>query len=154
MADSFADEIVTRVTWLVLGLHGKVYAATSGRIGHRLLGVPCLLLHTVGAKTGAARTHTLTYALDGDDHIVVASIGGGPKNPAWYHNLRAHPDTQIHVGPRLAEVTATPVVTGDPDYPRLWKLVNDKNHGRYDAYQRRTTRPIPLVRLTPRGRPV
>nr|AHE14587.1 putative nitroreductase Rv1261c [uncultured bacterium] len=134
----------------LLGAHQFVYERSGGRIGHRILGVPCLLLHTVGAKTGLQRTNGLTYARDGDDHLVVASAGGAPRSPGWYHNLRAHPEAEIQVGTRRLPVTARAVLPGDPGYERLWDIVNANNHDRYRAYQKATTRPIPVVVLTPR----
>src|SRR5262249_48169139 len=69
--------------------HQKIYEATGGRLGHRLLYVPALLLRTVGAKTGLPRSNALTYAKDGSDYLVVASMGGAPTAPGWYHNLKA-----------------------------------------------------------------
>ncbi|MGE0218395.1 nitroreductase family deazaflavin-dependent oxidoreductase [Mycolicibacterium sp.] len=137
----------------LLKLHDNLYKRTNGRIGHRLPvpGVaPNLLLHTVGAKTGQPRTNTLSYFRDGGDYYVVASKGGDPKAPGWYHNLKAHPDIEINVGPKRFAVTATPVTADDPDYPRLWELVNRQNSNRYNGYQQRTSRKIPLVRLTPK----
>ena len=103
----------------LLMLHDKLYKATDGRIGHRipLPGVaPSLLLHTVGAKTGKRRTNTLSYFPDGGSYYVVASKGGDPKAPGWYHNLKARPDIDINIGPRRFAVTATPVIRGaSPD---------------------------------------
>jgi F420H(2)-dependent quinone reductase len=134
----------------LLGLHDKLYKATDGRIGHRIpFGPVNLILHTVGAKTGQARDNTLTYARDGDAYLVVASKGGDPKAPGWYHNLKADPNVEINVGPKRFGATATPVLPDDPDYSRLWKIVNDNNAHRYEGYQKRTTRPIPVVKLTP-----
>ncbi len=115
-----------------------------------MLLIPSLLLHTVGAKTGQARTAALTYARDGDDYLIVASKGGDPRAPGWYHNLRKHPDVEIHVGPRRLAVTARAVLPDDPDYPRLWQIVNKNNGNRYTAYQQKTSRPIPVVVLTRR----
>lgn len=134
----------------VLRVHDAVYRNTNGWIGHRTLGIPSLLLHTVGAKTGKQRTTSLTYARDGDDYLVVASKGGDPKAPGWYHNLKAKPNVEINVGPKRFGVTARPVVPGDPDYDRLWEIVNKNNANRYKAYQSKTSRPIPVVVLTPR----
>ncbi|HME50327.1 nitroreductase family deazaflavin-dependent oxidoreductase [Mycobacterium sp.] len=134
----------------VLRLHDAVYRNTNGWIGHRTLGIPSLLLHTVGAKTGKQRTTSLTYARNGDDYLVVASKGGDPKAPGWYHNLKAKPNVEINVGPKRFGVTARPVVPGDPDYDRLWEIVNKNNANRYKAYQSKTSRPIPVVVLTPR----
>ncbi|MFV1363323.1 nitroreductase family deazaflavin-dependent oxidoreductase [Mycolicibacterium elephantis] len=137
----------------LLRLHDKIYQGTNGRIGHRILPgtPPNLLLHTVGAKTGIQRTNSLTYARDGDNYLVVASKGGDPKAPGWYHNLKANPNVEINVGPRRFAVTAQPVLPDDPDYPRLWRIVNENNADRYANYQKRTTRPIPVVVLTPRS---
>ncbi|VEG57179.1 deazaflavin-dependent nitroreductase family protein [Mycolicibacterium aurum] len=142
------------VGYRILMLHDKLYKSTGGRIGHRipLPGVaPSLLLHTVGAKTGRQRTNTLSYFPDGGSYYVVASKGGDPKAPGWYHNLKANPDVEINLGPQRLAVTATPLLPGDPDYARLWTLVNEGNSHRYEGYQKRTTRPIPVVRLTPKA---
>jgi len=133
----------------VLRVHDAVYRKTNGWIGHRTLWIPSLLLHTVGAKTGKQRTTSLTYARDGDNYLVVASKGGAPEAPGWYHNLKAKPDVEINVGPRRFAVTARPVPTDDPEYPRLWQIVNQNNQNRYTEYQKRTSRPIPVIVLTP-----
>jgi deazaflavin-dependent oxidoreductase (nitroreductase family) len=133
----------------VLRIHDAVYQKTNGWIGHRTLGIPSLLLHTVGAKTGVPRTTSLTYARDGDDYLVVASKGGDPKAPGWYHNLKANPNVEINVGPKRFGVTAKPVLPDDPEYARLWEIVNKNNSNRYEAYQRKTSRPIPVVVLSP-----
>jgi F420H(2)-dependent quinone reductase len=133
----------------VLRIHDTVYRGTNGWIGHRTLGIPSLLLHTVGAKTGKARTTSLTYARDGNDYLIVASKGGDPHAPGWYHNLRKNPNVEINVGPRRFGVTARPVLPGDSDYARLWQIVNKNNSNRYAAYQEKTSRPIPVVVLTP-----
>ncbi|MET0457385.1 MAG: nitroreductase/quinone reductase family protein, partial [Mycobacterium sp.] len=79
----------------------------------------------------------------------VASKAGLPKAPGWYHNLKANPRVEINVGPKRMPATARVIGRDDPQYPRLWKLVNDNNSGRYDAYQKRTTRPIPVIALVP-----
>ena len=106
------------------------------------------MLRTTGRKTGQTRINSLVYARDGDRYLVVASKGGDPKAPAWLLNLRAKPEVEVQVGRRRFPATATEIGSGDPDYARLWKLVNDNNASRYDAYQRNTTRPIPVVALT------
>ena len=132
----------------VLRIHDAVYQKTNGWIGHRTLGIPSLLLHTVGAKTGTARTASLTYARDGKDYLIVASKGGDPKAPGWYHNLKANPNVEINVGPKRFGVTARPVLPADPDYALLWQIVNKNNSNRYEAYQTKTSRPIPVVVLS------
>jgi deazaflavin-dependent oxidoreductase (nitroreductase family) len=133
----------------VFRIHDAVYQKTNGWIGHRTLGVPSLLLHTVGAKTGTARTTSLSYARDGGNYLIVASKGGYPKAPGWYHNLKANPSVEINVGPKRFGVTAKPVLPDDPDYARLWQIVNKNNSNRYKAYQKKTSRPIPVVVLKP-----
>ena len=139
-----------QVLFTFLRGHDALYQKTNGWIGHRVPGMPSsLLLHTVGAKTGKPRTTTLSYAKDGASYLIVASKGGADTNPAWYHNVKAHPDLEINVGPKRFAVSARPVLPDDPDYARLWKLVNEHNADRYVAYQKRTKRPIPIIVLTP-----
>ncbi len=133
----------------VLSLHQRIYERTDGRIGHRLIGVPSLLLRTTGRKSGQARTAALVYARDGDGYVVVASNGGADRPPGWLFNIEAEPAVEIQVGRGRHPATARIVRSRDAGYPRLWKLVNDKNYGRYNRYQARTARPIALVVITP-----
>lgn len=137
------------VTGQVLRVHEKIYKATDGRVGHKMIGVPTLLLRTTGRKSGATRTNALVYAPDGADYLVVASNGGAPKNPAWLHNLRANPDVEIQIGRERQPAIARVVEPSDPDYERVWKIVNENNKDRYTAYQEKTSRPIRVVALTP-----
>lgn len=142
--------LIDKVGVRALGLHSLIYEQTNGWIGHKVPGLPPnLLLHTVGAKTGQPRTSALSYARDGDTYLIVASMGGAPRSPGWYHNLKANPEVEINVGPKRLRTIAQPVLPDDPDYARLWRIVNANNANRYEGYQRRTTRPIPVVRLTP-----
>jgi deazaflavin-dependent oxidoreductase (nitroreductase family) len=136
----------------LLRLHNAIYKGTNGRIGHRFIPgtPPNLLLHTIGAKTGQARSTSVVYFRDGDTYLIVASKGGDPRSPGWYHNLKANPDVEINVGPKRFGVTARPVLPGDPDYARLWQIVNRNFSDHYDTYQRRVSRPIPVLVLTPR----
>ena len=137
------------VTGQVLKLHEQIYRRTGGRVGHRMIGVPTLLLDSTGRRTGKTRTNALVYARDGEDYLVVASNGGSDSPPAWLHNVRAHPDVEIQIGRGRSNGTARAVEASDPDYQRLWKIVNDNNHDRYIAYQAQTTRPIPVVVVSP-----
>lgn len=134
-----------------LSVHSRIYAATGGRLGHRLAGVPCLLLRATGRRTGQTRMVTLAYARDGARYLVVASNNGSSRPPAWLLNLQAEPAAEVQVARRRLPVTATVTGPGDPDYPRLWQAVNDNNHGRYRRYQEKTSRPIPVVVLSPGG---
>lgn len=129
--------------------HDRVYRGTHGWIGHRMMWMPSLLLHTVGAKTGAPRTAALAYGRDGEDYLVTASNGGAARSSGWYHNVKARPEVEINVGPRRFGATARSVLPGDTEYDRLWKIVNKVNKGQYARYQEQTSRPIPVVVLTP-----
>lgn len=135
-----------------LRVHQLLYERTDGLVGHRLLGVSTLLLRTTGRRSGETRTNALNYVEDGGRYIVVASKGGAPAPPAWFLNLQANPDVEVQIARRRIPCSATVIEHDDPDFARLWKLVNDHNSGRYDEYQRKTDRPIPLVALTSSAR--
>jgi deazaflavin-dependent oxidoreductase (nitroreductase family) len=130
---------------MALRVHERIYKATDGRLGHRLIGVPTLLLRTTGRRSGATRTNSLVYARDGGDYLIVPSNGGADRPPAWLHNLRAHPDVEVQVGRERHKGTASEVEPSDPGFDRLWKIVNENNRDRYTAYQKMTSRPIPVV---------
>ena len=137
------------VTHGVLRVHAAIYKGTDGRIGHRMIGVPTLLLRTTGRRSGQIRTNALVYARDGERYLVVPSNGGAPRAPGWLHNLRAESKAEVQIGRDRKPVTAAVVERGDPEFDRLWKAVNDNNRGRYDGYQKRTDRQIPVVALEP-----
>ena len=80
---------------------------------------------------------------------MLASNGGDDKPPAWLHNLKAQPRVEVQVASDRRPATARVLVRGDPDFERLWRLVNENNSDRYDGYQSQTQRPIPVVVLTP-----
>jgi len=132
----------------LMGGHTAVYRATGGRVGHKHPGLPpMLLLDHVGARSGTRRTSPLVYVRDGEDYVIVASKGGFPKHPAWFHNLRAHPDTTIQVGARRLSVHAH--VATPQERERLWPMAVRTYRG-YSGYQQRAGREIPLVVLSPR----
>ena len=133
----------------VLAVHQFLYERSDGRIGHRMLGRPTLLLRTTGRRSGVRRTNALVYAGDGDDYVVAASKGGDDKAPAWLHNLTAEPNVEVQLGRERRPAKARVVSRGDPEFDRLWRLVNENNGGRYDAYQAKTERQIPVVVLSP-----
>ncbi len=128
-----------------LRLHQRLYERSDGRVGHRMIMVPTLLLRSTGRRSGAQRCNALVYAKDGGDYVVVASNGGSDQAPGWLFNVREDPSVGVQVGRMKTAGTARVLERGDADYDRLWRLVNDNNHGRYDAYQAQTERPIPLV---------
>jgi deazaflavin-dependent oxidoreductase (nitroreductase family) len=124
------------------------FRANGGEVGGPFAGAPMLLLTTTGAKSGQRRTTPLVYLPDGDRFIVIASKGGAPAHPAWYHNLAAHPETTIEVGTESIPVTAL-VVTGeerDKLYARQAEL-----RPAFAEYQTKTTRRIPVVALQRRN---
>ncbi len=130
-------------------LHEALYVRTDGRVGRRMIGVPTLLLRTTGRRSGLSRTVALVYAEDGDRYVLVASNHGWDRPPAWLVNLQAQPRVSVQVGRIRKDGVASVVTSVDPDYSRLWGLMNAVNHDRYDAYQSKTARPIPMVVVRP-----
>lgn len=137
------------LTSQVLRVHEWIYKATDGRVGHRMVGVPTLLLRTTGRRSGAVRTNALVYARDGDDYLLVASNGGSDRNPAWLHNVRTDSRVEIQVGRDRQAGQARVIEPSDPSFARLWTVVNANNRDRYAAYQQQTSRPIPVVAIAP-----
>jgi deazaflavin-dependent oxidoreductase (nitroreductase family) len=114
------------------------------------LGQPIILLHTRGAKSGVERTSPLLATKQGDLVVVIASKAGAVKHPAWYHNVRAHPEVEVTIGGRRVPMRAEVVQGGERD--RLWALACD-NYTGYETYQERAgERVIPVVALWPRDR--
>lgn len=142
------NPVLESVMGPLLSVHQWLYEATDGRIGASLGGRPMLLLRTVGRRTRAPRTAALLYVRDGDAYAVIASKGGAPQHPGWFHNLIAQPNVEIQVGRTRIPVRAR-VVEGD-ERARIWSRADDVNQGQYDVYQSRTKRPIPVVVLEPR----
>jgi F420H(2)-dependent quinone reductase len=130
---------------VVLKLHQALYERSDGRLGHKMIGVPTLLLRSTGRRSGRPRCNALVYAKDGGDYVLVASNGGSDQAPGWLFNVRTKPDVEVQIGREKLPGTARVVNREDDDYARLWRLVNENNKGRYDAYQTQTTRPIQLV---------
>ena len=131
---------------LVGDSHIAAYRESGGEIGYLWNGVPTLLLTVTGRRTGRELTSALIFARDGDDYLIVASMGGAPKHPAWYLNLQADPKAEIQVKAEHIPVTAR-TATAD-EKPRLWGLVTEV-WPNYDVYQTRTERDIPIVVLSP-----
>ena len=120
------------------------FHAKAGK-GVGMFGDKLLLLTARGAKTGEVRTHPLVYHRDGDRYVIAASMGGAPKNPAWYHNLVKHPEAEVEVGTDKFKVRATPVAKG-PERDRLYEAHGD-NFAAFRDYPKKTTRIIPVVVL-------
>jgi len=120
------------------------FRANKGKVGGYWEGKPLLLLTTIGAKSGQKRTTPMMYLKDDDRLLVFASKRGAPANPAWYHNLVAHPQVTIEVGEEKYEATATVLKGEERDqlYARQAEL-----YPQFGEYQAKTTRKIPVVAL-------
>ena len=106
-----------------------------------------LLLDHRGARSGVTRTTPLVYLRDGDNLVLIASKGGHPRHPAWFHNLLANPDTTVQVASHRLTVHARVADPGERE--RLWPKAVEAYAG-YAGYQQRTQREIPVVILEPR----
>ena len=126
------------------------FRANHGRVGGNFAGAPLLLLHTVGARSGAARVNPMMYLADGDRYLVFASKAGSDHNPDWYWNLRATPDVTIEVGDDTLAVHASEL-TG-PERDEKYRIQAERYPG-FAGYQEQTTRVIPVLALTPSHRP-
>ena len=129
------------------GLNNFLYRRTGGKIGGSVGKAKILLLTTTGRKSGQLRTVPLLYIPDdGDRLVLVASFGGDPRNPAWFNNLKANPLVTVEIGRERRTMRAS--VADAEEKQRLWPKVVATYKG-YEGYQRKTTRDIPVVILTP-----
>jgi deazaflavin-dependent oxidoreductase (nitroreductase family) len=134
---------------LITGVNTWAYRVSGGRLGGSFDRAPVLLLHHVGRKSGERRVAPLLYLPDGEDLVVVASYGGAPKNPAWFHNVKATPETTVEVGREKRPVLAHVATTEERE--RLWPALLEL-YPAYGDYQDRTGgREIPLVVLRTRA---
>jgi deazaflavin-dependent oxidoreductase (nitroreductase family) len=124
------------------------FRENSGQVGGMFEGMPLLLLHHTGAKSGEDRIAPLVYMEDDGRYAIFASKGGAPENPAWYHNLLAHPDTRVEIGEETIEVTASEAQGDERD--RIY-TAQAARAPQFADYQKNTTRKIPVVLLTPKG---
>jgi deazaflavin-dependent oxidoreductase (nitroreductase family) len=129
-----------------LSIYQWLYEKTDGRFTW-LGGLPVLLLRTIGRKSRIERTAALVYLQDGNDLVVVASNGGSDKPPGWFFNVQANPEVGVQIGRERSRRRAH--VADAVERARLWPLVNQNNSSRYDGYQAKTKRPIPLIVLSP-----
>lgn len=132
---------------VVGAIHAALYRATGGRVGGTMMKVPILLLTTRGRKSGKERTTPLMYGRDGDNLVLIASVGGAPRNPAWYWNVRAQ-EAEVELGRERRRVRARDAEGEERD--RLWAQMVGLYPG-YADYQQKTTRRIPVVVLEPQG---
>jgi deazaflavin-dependent oxidoreductase (nitroreductase family) len=120
------------------------FRANAGRVGGPFTGKTLLLLHTIGARSGLERVHPVAYVIDDDRFVIVASKGGAPTNPAWYHNIVAHPHISVEVGVDRIPVVAS--VTSEPERSRLYDQMIAMLPVFAD-YRQRTSRIIPVFAL-------
>jgi deazaflavin-dependent oxidoreductase (nitroreductase family) len=125
------------------------FRAYGGRVGGRFEGRSLLLLHHRGARSGKERVNPLAYrGLEGGAMAVFASKGGAPRNPDWYHNVRANPEVKVEVGGRTIRARAR-VAEGE-ERERIWRAQTSELPI-FGAYQERSGRTIPVVILEPEG---
>ncbi|MBA4180377.1 MAG: nitroreductase family deazaflavin-dependent oxidoreductase [Anaerolinea sp.] len=120
------------------------FRANSGETLGPFKGRPLLLLTTTGAKSGEARTTPLVYSRDGDRIVVIASMGGAPKHPAWFLNLSANPEVTVEVG--TEKFIARASVADSAERDRLYAQQAEMMPA-FSEYQQKTARQIPVVVL-------
>ena len=140
-----------RTAWRLIGkgmtgTHAAIYRASGGKVAGRMFNSPVLLLITTGRKTGKERTSPLLYLEDGENLVVVGSVGGAPKHPDWYWNLKANPEARVQIKDRTQRVRAEEAK--DEQKRRLWRRLVEM-YPPYEDYQRRTRREIPVFVLRP-----
>ncbi|MEV1022855.1 nitroreductase family deazaflavin-dependent oxidoreductase [Streptomyces sp. NPDC050264] len=141
MTDS--DIAVSPAGWVAK--QARVYEESGGTKGTTLQGAPCLLLDYEGRKSGQWRRTVLIYGRDGDDYLIVASYGGADDHPLWYLNLQANPDVRLRVG--TERFTARAETLSPEDKARVWDSLVEL-FPPYADYQKKTSRDIPVVRLS------
>jgi deazaflavin-dependent oxidoreductase (nitroreductase family) len=120
------------------------FRANQGRVGGPFEGATLLLLHTRGAKTGLERVNPVVYLPDAGDYVIIASKGGAPTNPDWYHNLLANPEVTIEVGTEQFPAIAS--ITQEPETSELYEKMVARRAG-FAEYKLKTNRAIPVIRL-------
>jgi len=135
------------VSRLFTSLHRVVYTATGGRVGGTGLGMPVVVLTTIGRTSGQSRQTMLTVPYEWDDNLaLVASNGGDTREPHWCQNIRRNPDVEVTIKGNSRKMRAH--VADDAERADLWPKITSA-HRNYAGYQRRTDREIPVVILQP-----
>ncbi len=123
------------------------FRANGGKAGGMFEGMPLVLVHNVGAKSGKEYVTPLVYLPDGDDVVIFASKGGAPENPGWYHNLKAEPNVSIEVGTEKLDALATEATGEERD--RLYSA-QEAAQPQFAEYATKTDRKIPVIVLSPK----
>lgn len=121
------------------------FRANGGKVGGQFEGAPIILVHHFGAKSGVERVSPMVYFPDGDRLLVVASAAGSPKNPDWYHNLKAHPQVPVEVGAETFPVAVEELASAER--AEKWAAITAVMPG-FAEYQTKTDRVIPVLALT------
>ncbi len=138
--------VVAALRRFTSGANMSLYHLTGGAVGGKMGGRPILLLTTIGRKSGKERVTPLLYLPEGDHFIVIASNWGEANHPMWWLNLQANPRAKIQVGRNTIAVTARQA--SPEERQRLWPVIASR-YSNFAGYQKRTTREIPVVILTP-----
>ena len=126
--------------------NAEKYMESGGTEGTELQGKPVILLTTIGAKTGKIRKTPLMRVEHAGEYAIVASLGGAPKHPVWYHNIKAHPRVELQDGPVTKDYEAREVFG---DEKSVWWERAVEAWPDYANYQKKTDRQIPVFVLTP-----
>lgn len=121
------------------------FRANEGKVGGPFAGAPMILVHHFGAKSGVERVSPMVYFPDGERLLIVASAAGSPKNPDWYHNLKANPEVPVEVG-----LDTFPVVVEElaaAERAEKWTAITAAMPG-FAEYQEKTSRQIPVLALS------
>ena len=142
-----ADYVPSTTEWVREQV--ELYERTNGAEGHTLRdsGMPVIIVTNTGNKTGAVRKTPLMRAVDGKNYILVASQGGAPEHPYWYHNLKADPDVEIRDGTEVFAMRVHEVVA-EAEKARLWGIAVEA-FAPYQTYQDNTERIIPIFVAEP-----
>jgi deazaflavin-dependent oxidoreductase (nitroreductase family) len=124
------------------------FRANHGKVGGHFEGAPLLLLHTTGARSGKTRINPMMYLADAGRYLVFASKAGSDSNPAWYHNLLAHPEVRIEVGDETFAAQAVELRGEERD---TYFAEQARRYPGFAGYQEKTDRIIPVIALTPLG---
>jgi deazaflavin-dependent oxidoreductase (nitroreductase family) len=127
--------------------HLREYVESGGEEGYTMRGVPTLILTTTGRRSGKRRSTPVMFGRDGDNFVIVGSLGGASKHPYWYLNLLEDPDVEVQHKTDCIRGTAS-VATGE-ERERLWKIMTEV-FPTYDRYQERTDRELPVVVIEPK----
>ena len=132
---------------LFVKINIAMFRMTNGRMGSSMKGVPILLLTTIGNKSGQPRTVPVMQIEDGGKRYVIGSMGGAPEDPAWIKNIQKTPEVEVEVrGEKKYRATAS-LLNGD-ERARVYEIAKQRMNN-FAQYEKKTTRQIPVVVLTP-----